>query len=100
MRPLLIVFCLVLGCLTGSVKAQLAPASIRQNAAEVAEFKILPAAPDANVRLLTMQRAIASPYPAIRGLAIQTGLASNETDLLNTCWRQSPGQLEPESNRQ
>lgn len=87
MRPLLIVFCLALGCLTVSANAQLDPASIRRKAAEVAERKTLLADPDANARLLAMQQAIASPDPAIRGLTIQTGLASNETDLVNTALR-------------
>jgi hypothetical protein len=66
------------------------PAAIRRQAAQIAEFRASLADPDATVRLLTMQEAIANGDPNQRDLAIEAGLASNESIMLNAALRAIP----------
>ena len=66
---------------------QINPADIRRQAAQRAEFRALLADPDADVRLLTMREAIVNGDAIQRSSAIEAGLASNETALLEQALR-------------
>lgn len=58
-------------------------AAIRKQAAQMAEFRSLLADPDQNVRLLAMREAIRSGDVAQREMAIEAGLASNESAMMS-----------------
>ena len=66
---------------------QINPAEIRRQAAQRAEFRALLADPDADVRLLTMREAIVNGDAIQRSAAIEAGLASNETAMLELALR-------------
>ena len=66
---------------------QINPAEIRRQAAQRAEFRALLADPDADVRLLTMREAIVNGDAIQRSAAIDAGLASNETAMLEQALR-------------
>ena len=66
---------------------QINPADIRRQAAQRAEFRALLADPDADVRLLTMREAIVNGDAIQRSAAIEAGLASNETAMLEQALR-------------
>lgn len=72
---------------SGPVSAGIDASSIRQRAAKAAEFRALLADPDPTVRLLTIQDAIAGADPVQRQMAIEAGLASNESSLLDAALR-------------
>ena len=57
-------------------------AMIRKQAAQMAEFRSLLADPDQNVRLLAMREAIRSGDVFQREMAIEAGLASNESAIM------------------
>ena len=62
--------------------ARLDAAEIRRQAAQLTELRTLLADPDAHVRLFTMREAILKGDAVQRSTAIEAGLASNETSLL------------------
>ena len=70
-----------------SAPARIDPADIRQMAKQRAEFRALLADPDADVRLLTMREAIVHGDAMQRSAAIEAGLASNETAMLEQALR-------------
>ena len=67
--------------------ARIDPAQIRQMAKQRAEFRALLSDPDADVRLLTMREAIVNGDAMQRSAAIEAGLASNETAMLEQALR-------------
>ena len=62
-------------------------ASIRRQAAQLAEFRSLLADPDSTVRLLTMREAMRAGDATQRQLAIDAGLASNESAMMEQALR-------------
>lgn len=62
--------------------ARLDAAEIRRQAAQLTELRALLADPDAHVRLFTMREAILKGDAVQRSTAIEVGLASDETSLL------------------
>lgn len=63
------------------------PAAIRRQAAQLAEFKALLADPDPIVRLLTMRETIRAGDAMQRQMAIEIGLASNESAMVEMALR-------------
>ena len=63
------------------------PAAIRRQAAQLAEFRALLADPDPTVRLLTLREAIRAGDATQRQMAIEMGLASNESAMLELALR-------------
>ena len=62
-------------------------ASIRRQAGGLAEFRTMLADPDSNVRLLAMREAIRVGDASQRQMAIEAGLASNESSMLEIALR-------------
>ncbi len=62
-------------------------AAIRRQAAQLAEFRTLLADPDPTVRLLTLREAIRAGDATQRQMAIEMGLASNESEMLELALR-------------
>ncbi len=62
-------------------------ASIRRQAAQMTEFRALLSDPDSTVRLLTMREAIRAGDATQRHLAIEAGLASNESSMIEQALR-------------
>ena len=62
-------------------------ASIRRQAGVLAEFRAMLADPDSNVRLLAMREAIRVGDASQRQMAIEAGLASNESSMVEVALR-------------
>lgn len=62
-------------------------ASIRRQAAQIAEFRALLSDPDATIRLITMREAIRAGDAVQRQIAIEAGLASSESTMLDVALR-------------
>lgn len=62
-------------------------ASIRRQAGGLAEFRAMLADPDSNVRLLAMREAIRVGDASQRQMAIEAGLASNESSMVEVALR-------------
>ena len=70
-----------------SPSGRIDPAEIRRQATQRAELRALLADPDADVRLMTMREAINNGDDTQRQAAIEAGLASNETAMLEQAVR-------------